>query len=205
MALNNFINASLPIASSKGGTGVASPTAHGILVAQGSSAVATKVLTNGQLLIGSTGSDPVAATLTAGTGATITPGAGTLTVGATAVNNWYIRTNPSSPPHPLIANQGFITVTATFWVYYKLPTSATLGAVYEIAGSDNADWHWSVSQNAGQSIKVGNRDTTVGTGGYFTSMSKGDCVRLVCSDGTSGAERFIVLASANSVSGFDIL
>lgn len=207
MAVNNFINATLPISSSNGGTGVASPTAHGILVAQGAGAVSPKVLTNGQVLIGSTGVDPVAASLTAGTDVTITPGAGTITVSATGsgATSWFVRTNPSSPPHPLIADNGFITVTASFWVYYKLPTSATLGDVYEIAGSDNADWHWSLSQNDGQSIRLGNRTTTTGTGGYLTSISKGDCIRMVCSDGTTGAERFIVVSSANNVSNFDVL
>ena len=38
-------------------------------------------LTNGQLLIGSTGANPVAATLTAGPNMVITPGAGTITIG----------------------------------------------------------------------------------------------------------------------------
>jgi hypothetical protein len=41
-------------------------------------------LTNGQLLIGSTGATPVAASLTAGTGITITPGAGSITIASSA-------------------------------------------------------------------------------------------------------------------------
>lgn len=41
-------------------------------------------LTNGQLLIGSTGNPPVAAALTAGSGITITPAAGAITIAATA-------------------------------------------------------------------------------------------------------------------------
>lgn len=63
-----------------GGLGVASPTAHGILVAEGSSAATPLTLTNGQLLIGSSSSDPVAATLTAGANITITNGAGSITI-----------------------------------------------------------------------------------------------------------------------------
>lgn len=73
-----------PITTAQGGTGVASPTAHGILVGEGAAAVTPMTLTNGQLLIGSTGADPVAAGLTAGAGITITPGAGSITVAATA-------------------------------------------------------------------------------------------------------------------------
>ena len=41
------------------------------------------VATNGQLVIGSTGADPVIASLTAGSGISITPGAGSLTIAAT--------------------------------------------------------------------------------------------------------------------------
>ncbi len=41
-------------------------------------------MTNGQLIIGSTGSTPVAASLTAGTGITITPGAGSITISASS-------------------------------------------------------------------------------------------------------------------------
>lgn len=41
-------------------------------------------LTNGQIIIGSTGAIPVAGSLTAGTNITITPGAGTITINSTA-------------------------------------------------------------------------------------------------------------------------
>lgn len=70
-----------PLAAQYGGTGVASPTAHTLPVAEGSSAFTfLGPLTNGQLLIGSTGADPVAATLTAGTGVSITNGAGSISI-----------------------------------------------------------------------------------------------------------------------------
>ena len=64
-----------------GGTGATSLTDGGILLGSGTGAVTvTSQPTNGQLLIGSTGLDPVLATLTDGTGITITEGAGTITV-----------------------------------------------------------------------------------------------------------------------------
>lgn len=72
-----------------GGTGVSDPTAHTIPIAEGSADFNfVGPLTNGQLLIGSTGVDPVAASITAGTGITVTPGAGSITIAATggAVN-----------------------------------------------------------------------------------------------------------------------
>lgn len=47
------------ILPAKGGSGVASPTAHGLLIGEGASPFASLVLTNNQLLAGVTGSDPV--------------------------------------------------------------------------------------------------------------------------------------------------
>ena len=68
-----------PVAS--GGTGAISLTAHGVLVGEGTSAVVSlAVATNGQLIIGSTGADPVVAALSAGDGITITNGAGSITI-----------------------------------------------------------------------------------------------------------------------------
>jgi hypothetical protein len=60
-------------------------TANTFLYGQGPTtpSVALGPLTNGQLIIGSTGSAPVAATLTAGTGITVTNAAGSITIAAT--------------------------------------------------------------------------------------------------------------------------
>jgi hypothetical protein len=64
-----------------GGTGASTLTDHGILLGSGTGAVtATAEPANGQLLIGSTGNDPVLATVTSGTGIDITGGAGSLDV-----------------------------------------------------------------------------------------------------------------------------
>lgn len=57
-----------------GGTGAASLTQHSVLVGNGTSAVTPYALTDGQVLIGQTGGAPAAATLTAGTGVSITNG-----------------------------------------------------------------------------------------------------------------------------------
>lgn len=82
MSEQNSLNINLanPLAPSKGGLGVSSPTIHGILVSQGSSPVSPKVLTDGQLLVGSTGVDPIGANLTASDGVEITNGAGSVTI-----------------------------------------------------------------------------------------------------------------------------
>lgn len=62
---------------------VSGTTNHTIQLGNASgSLTSATALTNGQLLIGSTGADPVAASLTAGTNITITPGAGSITIDA---------------------------------------------------------------------------------------------------------------------------
>ena len=80
--LQNAINAnaSTPLKSVEGGTGLSSPTAHGILVAEGSSAVNPIVLSAGQVLIGTTSGDPSAATIS-GTAnkVTVTSASGSIT------------------------------------------------------------------------------------------------------------------------------
>lgn len=67
-----------------GGLGASSLTDHGVLVGSGESAVtALTVGTNGQVLVGSTGVDPVFANISAGAGISITEGAGTLGIAST--------------------------------------------------------------------------------------------------------------------------
>lgn len=81
--LSSFSTGTLPVL--RGGTGATSFTNHGILIGNVSNAIsATAELANGELLIGSTGSAPVPATLTAGTGVTVTNGAGSITIANSA-------------------------------------------------------------------------------------------------------------------------
>ena len=64
-----------------GGTGAATLTDHGVLIGSGTGAItALSVGTNGQLLIGSTGADPVFATLNCAANLTCATGAGTLQI-----------------------------------------------------------------------------------------------------------------------------
>jgi len=79
-----------------GGTGATSFTAHSLLLGQGTSPVtALGAATNGQIPIGSTGVDPVLATITQGTGITVTNGAGTITI-ATTISQGIVTINGDS-------------------------------------------------------------------------------------------------------------
>ncbi len=178
--LQNAINANstTPLTTTQGGSGVSNPTAHGILVAEGASAFATKVLTNGQLLIGSTGADPVGAVITS-TGATITvtntAGGINLDVTSPSGEAWNDVTGTTAT---ILAGQGY-TASNAGSVTFTLPTTAAYGTVFEVATGTTAGG-WSIAQNAGQSIKTGNLTTTVGVTGSLASTMAGDAVRVLC-------------------------
>ena len=179
MTTNNSIdaNSTTPLSTTNGGTGVSAPTAHGVLIGEGASAIHPIVLTAGQVLIGTTASDPVGATLTAGTNVTITSVSGSITINASggtsftwndvtgttqtaAVNNVYTA-----------SNAGVVTIT--------LPTTAAYGTTIEV-GTGSTAGGWVVAQNASQNIILGNTTSTTGTGGSLASTLQGDMVELLC-------------------------
>lgn len=173
------IDVTAPLNVAHGGTGATSLTAHGILLGEGTSAiVATAVLTNGQLLIGSTGADPVPASLTAGTGITITPGAGSLTIAsAEAAGGGWTWTDQTTTSVTMVAgnaygadNAGLVTLT--------LPAVAAFGDSYLVAGFGAGGWL--VAQNASQLIHFGTATTTTGTGGSLASTNQYDKITITC-------------------------
>jgi hypothetical protein len=80
--LATHVTGILPVAN--GGTNTSTLTGNRVMQsnAGGTAIIEAPALTNGQLLIGSTGAAPVAATLTEGAGITITEGAGSVTIAA---------------------------------------------------------------------------------------------------------------------------
>jgi hypothetical protein len=174
MATNNAINAPLPLTAANGGTGVASPTAHGILVAEGASAVTPIVLGAGQVLIGTTASDPVGATLSAGAGISITSATGSITIAATGNDPW---TDVTGTTQTLAVNNGYAANNASL-VTFTLPTTAAAGDKIEIAGKGAGGWL--LAQNASQLIHLGSSVTTTGTGGSLASTNQFDTIILRC-------------------------
>lgn len=177
--LQNSINANstTPLLPVQGGSGVSSPTAHGILVAEGASAFSPKVLTNGEVLIGSTGADPVAAQFTSTGGSiTYTFTAGGINIETTAAGESW--TDVTGTTQTIAVGNGY-TASNAGAVAFTLPATAAYGTIFEVATGSTAGG-WTIGQNALQSIIYGNLTTTVGTGGSLASTKPGDSVRILC-------------------------
>ncbi len=177
MATNNVVNAPFPLSATQGGLGVASPTAHGILVGEGASAVTPIVLGAGQVLIGTTASDPSAATLTAGTNISITSATGSITINSSGPAS-FAWNNVASNTQALAVNQGYITNNGATLVTYTLPSTAAQGTIIKVAGYSGGGW--TIAQNALQEIFFGNQHTTIGTGGSLSSSNQYDQVEILC-------------------------
>lgn len=165
------------IPPSQGGTGVASPTAHTLPVAEGSSNFHfLGPLSNGQLLVGSSGADPVPATLTAGTNISIVNGAGSITVNATGLAGigWVVVSGTSQA---MSADMGYIANNAGL-VTLTLPLTAAVGTIIYVQGMGSGGW--SIAQNAGQNIQVGSAGSTIGAGGSVSSTNQWDSITLLC-------------------------
>jgi hypothetical protein len=108
---------------------LSSQSANAVLTTDGSKNVASTTLTNGQLLIGSTGAAPVAAALTAGSGITITNGAGSISIAATnpmpagTTNNATLRYN--SGTSTWVENTSVLATSAGAMSAATLALSAT--------------------------------------------------------------------------------
>jgi len=132
--------------------------------------------TNGQVLIGSSGASPALGTITAGTGISVTNGAGSITIASTgggltvttisgttqtaAVNNLYIALN---------AGQTTVTLPATYAVGDRI---SLIGATANTGG-------WIVTANTGDTVRVNNGTTTAG-GSVTSSAVAGQTIELIC-------------------------
>lgn len=192
MATNNAINAPLPLGASQGGTGTASPAAHTIPIAEGSSAFTfVGPLTNGQVLIGSTGADPVAALITVSGNLSTTTGAGTFNISTTGAAG-FTWNNVSGTTQTIVANNGYIANNAAT-VAFTMPATAAQGTIISIAGQGAGGW--SLTVVATQTIHFGNVDTTISTG-TLASTNRHDCVEMLC---TVANTEFVVLDSIGNI------
>ena len=195
MATNNAINANSSGLVRYDGAGTftgVTVTQHAVLFGAASNGITSQLLTNGQLPIGNTGADPTAATLTAGTGVSITNGAGSITIAATGGGlTWSVVTGTTQSA---AVNNGYIANNAG-QVTVTLPATSAVGDCVAVTGINNATG-WKIAQNAGNQIFFGTSSTTAGTGGSLTSTATRDSVFLLC---TSANANWQVLNSIGNI------
>jgi len=88
---------------------------------------------------------------------------------------WQVVTSANNPV-TLTANNGYIAKGAGV-VQFVLPAAAAIGDTFKIIGYGNL---WTIAQNAGQSIIIGNFTSTVGVFGSVTATMVSDGLDLVC-------------------------
>lgn len=195
MATQNAINANSAGIVKYDGAGTFSGitvTQHDLLIGAAANGITSLALTNGQLAIGNTGGDPLAATLSPGAGISITNGAGSITISGTGGGiTWTVvtgTTQAASSNNGYIANNaGLVTVT--------LPAVSAVGDIVAVTGINNATG-WKIAQNAGNQIFFGISTTTSGTGGSLASTNTRDTVYLLC---TSTSANWQVLNSIGNI------
>ena len=158
------------------GTGATSFTDHGVLLGSGTAAItATAEPSNGQLLIGNTGNDPSLATLASADGTiAITNGAGTIDLAVSG--GGMIWEEVTAATKTMVVNTAYGSNLAG-GVTYTLPATSTAGDVIEIVGMAGT---YIIAQNAGNTIYIGDTNSTAGVTGTLTSNDAGDCITLRC-------------------------
>lgn len=169
-------------------TGLATANSASLVTTSAGVPVFSSTMTNGQVIIGSTGATPTAATLTAGAGISISNGAGSITINSTGAVNWVNQNTSSVTMGP---NTGYTINNGASLVTLTLPTTANQGDFIEINGSSSGGWI--IAQAAGQQIFFGNQNTTLGATGTLASSNLHDCVRLR-STATSGSTTWVVVS-----------
>jgi hypothetical protein len=90
----------------------------------------------------------------------------------------YTVIDVSASPQSLVPGSVYITDNGATLVTYTLPVTAALGTTIEIDGKSAGGW--TLAQNAGQVIHIGNQTTTVGVAGSLSSTNQWDSVKLRC-------------------------
>jgi hypothetical protein len=175
------INSATPLPASKGGSGVSSPTSGGVLIANGAAAFSSQVLTNGQVLVGSTGLAPVAATLSAGSGISVTNGAGSVTIANTASSSSFSAI--SGTTQAAVANTRYSAQNAALTTV-TLPAAPAAGDRVSVRAYGTGGFSL-VCGAVGQKIQMGNQPSA--PGGSVDSTSQYDSVDVEAQDSGSSA------------------
>jgi len=160
---------------SKGGTNASLTAVNGAMLYSTASALAlSAALTNGQLMIGSTGSIPSPATLTAGANISIVNAANSITISATGLAGFSWNTVTSTSVN-LLPNNGYFMNNAGL-VTGTLPATSAVGDEIDIMGLGAGGWK--IQCGIGQTIVLGN--STTSSGGSIASTNRKDSGYIIC-------------------------
>lgn len=146
-----------------------------VLIASDHQLGSTGAMTDGQLVIGSTGANPVLGTITAGNGIAITNGAGSITIDSLGIT-WTVEAVNLAG----VVNHGYFSNKAGR-LDVSLPAVSAVGDALRIANISGTAIGWRITQAAGQQIRVGTSTSTLGAAGYIEATQIGDAVELICS------------------------
>ena len=155
IALGTGVSGTLAIGN--GGAGNTSYTSDGVIYYDGSKFASTSVGSSGQVMTSN--------------GIGFAPTWQAAPVSATV---WSVITASQSA----VKSQGYFCNGGTA-VTVTLPATSAVGDFFEVANT-NIAIGTVIAQLTSQYIQLGNRTTTVGTGGSLTSQNVGDSLKLVC-------------------------
>lgn len=155
-------------------TGLATANSSVLVTTAAGVPIQSGTLTNGQMIIGSTGATPVVGTITVSGNLSATVGAGTFALATTGSGN-YSFVDETTTSRTLTAFQGMVADNAGV-VTGTIPAVAAFGDVFEIVGKGSGGWL--LRANAGQTINLGSSPTTVA--GSLASTNRYDSVQVVC-------------------------
>jgi hypothetical protein len=120
--------------------------------------------------------------------------------GAPCLVLWVTVTSSVSPNMDI--NTGYICNTGGVGtVVLPLPANGTMGLAVgtTLDVTLNGASGWQVTQSSGQQIRMGNRQTTLGSTGSLSSTAQGDSIRMVCTYSDSMSTTWSVLSSMGNI------
>jgi len=110
-----------------------------------------------------------------GTGSVSTSGSGnTITISNSSSATW----STISASQTLVVGNGYFCVSPGGALSLALPAVSSVGNMIRVVLDGSTSF--TITQSAGQQIRVGNLATTAGVGGSLTSTQQGDSIHLVC-------------------------
>lgn len=162
-------------------------TPHGLPIGEGPSNPFnwTPALTNGQILVGKSGADPVLTTIMGIGGISVINGPGTITIsGSSSGFSW----NVVSTPTLMQPNSGYIVVGGGL-VVLQLPVLSMIGDAFQVVGFGAL---WRVSIGAGQNIHL----ITSLANSSLTSTTQFDTITFVC---VSNTNNYVVTSTQGNI------